>query len=48
MAWNGGIWQYRIETLEIKKGGFKDYPIIPDEEHLDLVEREDQITTWLF
>ena len=37
--------QYRIETLlKIKKGGFKDYPIIPDEEHLDLVEREDQIT----
>ena len=37
--------QYRIETLlKIKRGGFTDYPTIPDEEHLDLVEREDQIT----
>ena len=37
--------QYRIETLlRIRKGGFADYPTIPDEEHLDLVEREDQIT----
>ena len=37
--------QYRIETLlRIRKGGFSDYPTIPDEEHLDLVEREDQIT----
>ncbi len=37
--------QYRIETLlKIKRGGFQDYPTIPDEEHLDLVEREDQIT----
>ena len=37
--------QYRIETLlKVKKGGFVDYPTIPDEEHLDLVEREDQIT----
>ena len=37
--------QYRIETLlKIKRGGFVDYPTLPDEEHLDLVEREDQIT----
>lgn len=37
--------QYRIETLlKIKKGGFQEYPTIPDEENLDLVEREDQIT----
>ncbi|KAL9190757.1 hypothetical protein ACHAXT_000463 [Thalassiosira profunda] len=37
--------QYRIETLlKIKRGGFKDYPTIPDEKDLDLVEREDQIT----
>ncbi|KAL7443482.1 hypothetical protein ACHAXH_008525 [Discostella pseudostelligera] len=37
--------QYRIETLlKIKKGAFQDYPTIPDEENLDLVEREDQIT----
>ena len=37
--------QYRIETLlKIKKGKFKDYPTIPDEENLDLVEREEQIT----
>ena len=37
--------QYRIETLlKIKKGGFRDYPTIPDEEQLDLVEREEQIT----
>lgn len=37
--------QYRIESLlKIKKGGFRDYPTIPDEENLDLVEREDQIT----
>ncbi|KAL7530647.1 hypothetical protein ACHAXR_003611, partial [Thalassiosira sp. AJA248-18] len=37
--------QYRIETLlKIKKGGFKDYPTIPDPDDLDLVEREDQIT----
>lgn len=37
--------QYRIETLlKIKRGGFVDYPTLPDEEYLDLVEREDQIT----
>jgi len=37
--------QYRIEALlKIKKQGFRDYPTIPDEEHLDLVERDDQIT----
>ncbi|KAL7547393.1 hypothetical protein ACHAWF_010703 [Thalassiosira exigua] len=37
--------QYRIEAaLKVKKGGFADYPAIPDEEELDLVEREDQIT----
>ena len=37
--------QYRIETLlKIKRGGFEDYPTLPDEEYLDLVEREDQIT----
>ncbi|KAL7469430.1 hypothetical protein ACHAXS_009689 [Conticribra weissflogii] len=37
--------QYRIESLlKIKKQGFRDYPTIPDEEHLDLVERDDQIT----
>ena len=37
--------QYRIETLlKIKRKGFVDYPTLPDEEYLDLVEREDQIT----
>jgi pre-mRNA-splicing factor CWC22 len=30
--------------LRKRKGGFADYPTIPDGEHLDLVEREDQIT----
>lgn len=28
----------------VKRGKFKDYPTIPDEDDLDLVEREDQIT----
>jgi len=37
--------QYRIEALlRIQRGGFEDYPTIPDEAELDLVEREDQIT----
>ena len=37
--------QYRIETLlKIQRGGFVEYPTLPDEEYLDLVEREDQIT----
>lgn len=37
--------QYRITSLlAIRKGGFVDYPIIPNEEYLDLVEREEQIT----
>lgn len=35
--------QYTVEGLfAVRKGGFKDYPAIPEE--LDLVEREDQIT----
>lgn len=37
--------QYRITSLlAIRKAKFVDYPIIPNEEYLDLVEREEQIT----